>query len=293
MVLRADGSFDYTPPPDANGVAMFPYTVNDGAETATADAYMAVNAVNDPPSFAIGANRTHAAATSGAQTVPGFVSGVSMGPPDEAGQSLAALTAAIDSDPSGVLVSLGFAHDGTLNYQLTGRGGTATVSVRARDNGGTSDGGSDTSTARTFTIAVASGVDLVVDVANDRSFIVGGSKVTYSINVRNLGPDAANQARVSVAQPANAVGFAWTCSRSDSTPCAVATGTGALQQFVNVPIGVAVTFAVRMTALSQPEAPLTLQAVVMAGAGQTDVHPANNSASDTDPIGIFAHGFDG
>ncbi len=70
VVLRADGSFDYTPPADANGPLTFAYTAGDGAETTTTPtSSMEVRAVNDPPSFAIGANRTHAAATSGAQTV--------------------------------------------------------------------------------------------------------------------------------------------------------------------------------------------------------------------------------
>ena len=292
VVLRADGSFDYTPPADANGLATFAYTASDGAETATANVDINTSAVNDPPSFAIGANRTHAAATSGAQTVAGFVSGVSMGPPDEASQSLAALPATIDSDPNGILASLGFALDGTLNYQLTGRGGTATVSVRARDDGGTSNDGNDTSAAKTFTINVASGVDLTVGVTNGRPFIVGDSEVTYTVDVRNLGPDPANQARVSITKPAHVVAFRWTCSRSDSTPCAVASGNGSMAEFVNVPIGVTVTFAVKMTVPPQPEAPLTLEALVTPAAGQTEMQPANNSASDTDPVGIFANGFE-
>ncbi|MDC8016113.1 cadherin-like domain-containing protein [Tahibacter soli] len=293
VVLHADGSFDYTPPADANGTATFAYTAGDGAESATGSVEIQVRPVNDPPSFTLGANLTHAAATSGAQSVAGFAGGVSTGPADEAGQSIDAFATTVDSDPNDIVSTVGIDASGNLSYTLTGRGGTATIGVRARDNGGTGDGGNDTSAARTFTITVASGVDLAIGVSNGRSFIVGGSETTYAVDVRNLGPDTANQARVSVAQPGNVIAFVWTCSRSDATPCAVAAGTGAMEQFVNVPVGVTVTFAFTMTVLSQPESPVTLQAFVAPAASQTEVQPANNSASDTDPVGIFASGFEG
>ena len=293
VVLRADGSFDYTPPADANGIATFAYTAGDGAETATGNASIDVRAVNDPPSFAIGTNLTHAAATTGAQNVPGFVTSVNMGPANEAGQSLAALTATIDSDPNDVLDAIGFDLNGNLGYQLSGRGGTAAISVRARDDGGTTDGGNDTSAAQTFTITVTSGVDLVVGVDNGRRFLVGGSAVSYAVTVRNLGPDTASQAQVSIAQPGNLSGFTWSCTRSDATPCATVGGGGAVSQRVDVPVGVTVTFQVGATVVALPESPVALQVSAAPAAGQTEVQPASNTASDIDAVGIFANGFEG
>jgi hypothetical protein len=293
VVLRADGSFDYTPPADTNGTATFAYTASDGAETATGSVSIEVRAVNDPPTFAIGSNFAHAAATTGLQTVPGFVTQLSMGPANESGQSLAALTATVDSDPNGVLDAVGFDLNGNLSYQLSGHGGTATVSVRARDDGGTTDGGNDTSAAQTFTITVASGVDLVVGVGNGKRFLAGGSAASYVATIANLGPDTASQAQVSIAQPANLAGFAWTCTRSDATPCATASGGGAVSQLVDVPVGVTVTFQIGGTVVALPESPVALHISAAPAAGQTEMQPTTNTASDIDAVGIFANGFDG
>lgn len=293
VVLRADGSFDYTPPADANGMATFAYTAGDGTETVTGSVGIDVRAVNDPPSFTLGANPTHAAATSGPQAVAGFASGVSTGPADEAGQSIEALTTALDTDPNAIVSVIGIDVDGNLAYTLTGRGGTATIGVRARDNGGTADGGNDTSALQTFTITVASGVDLVVGVGNGKRFLSGGGTVSYAATVGNLGPDTASQAQVSIAQPANLSAFTWTCSRSDATPCATASGGGPVSQLVDLPVGVTVTFQIGATVVALPESPVALHISATPAAGQTEMQPATNTASDIDAVGIFANGFDG
>jgi hypothetical protein len=46
---------------------------------------------------------------------------------------------------------------GTLSYTPSGRTGSAKVTVRLKDNGGTENGGSDTSGPQSFTITVTSG----------------------------------------------------------------------------------------------------------------------------------------
>jgi VCBS repeat-containing protein len=50
LTLNADGSFDYTPNPNFNGVDSFTYTANDGtADSNTTTVTITVNPVNDPP----------------------------------------------------------------------------------------------------------------------------------------------------------------------------------------------------------------------------------------------------
>ena len=65
--------------------------VSDGVNTTTETFEVIVTAVNDSPSFAIGADQS-APEDAGPQSVPGFAAGVSAGPANESGQELTFLT---------------------------------------------------------------------------------------------------------------------------------------------------------------------------------------------------------
>jgi hypothetical protein len=292
VVLRANGSLDYTPPADANGTATFDYVVSDGTDTASASATIQVQALNDPPGFSLQGNLNHAAGTSGAQNVPGFVGNFSSGPADESNQAVTTVLLNLVSDPHGVLVNASLAANGTLSYNLSGRGGTATLQARVRDDGGTADGGVDTSAPQTFQITVASGVDLNVSVDNGGHFINGGSHVDYSVIVGNAGPDAAVQALVSIPVPQNLSDFAWTCVDAASAPCSTGQGTGAVSMLVDIPVNASITFHLGAIAAATPEQDVVLTATVTAQGAQTELQAGNNSASDSDPVGIFADDFE-
>jgi serine-aspartate repeat-containing protein C/D/E len=108
--------------------------------------------LNVAPSFTEGPNQT-VAQDAGAQTVPGWATNISAGPASDAGQLVDFLV----SNDNGGLFSAAptIAEDGTLSYTpAPGASGTATVTVRAHDTGGTIGGGQDTSDPQTFTITV-------------------------------------------------------------------------------------------------------------------------------------------
>ncbi|MCX7890970.1 MAG: DUF4347 domain-containing protein, partial [Burkholderiales bacterium] len=111
-----------------------------------------ITPVNDAPVLTIGASQT-VAEDAGAQTVPGFASAAPGGGPDEAGQSIAYL---VTNDNSALFaVQPAIDVNGQLTYAVAANAfGTATVTVRAQDNGGTANGGVDTSAAQSFTITV-------------------------------------------------------------------------------------------------------------------------------------------
>ena len=130
-------------------------TANGGADTSAAQTMqITLTAVNDAPSFTAGADQTVVENT-GAQSVPGWASAISPGPANEAGQTVSfTLTS---SNPA--LFTAGgqpaVASDGTLTFTpATGAHGTATITIRAIDDGGTANGGIDTSAAQTFTITI-------------------------------------------------------------------------------------------------------------------------------------------
>jgi hypothetical protein len=155
FALHADGSFDYTPAADFNGTDSFTYRTNDGSLTSdTATVTITVNPVNDAPSFIKGGDQS-VGTLDGPQTVSGWATGLSRGPANESGQTL---TFEISNNKDGAfLFPPAIGADGTLTYtpsllQLTPT--TATVQVRVHDNGGTQNGGVDTSAVQTFSIDV-------------------------------------------------------------------------------------------------------------------------------------------
>ena len=113
---------------------------------------MKVKQVNDAPSFVKGAKQT-VPEDAGAQTVAGWATSISPGPPDESAQTLSFST---KNDNHGLFsVQPAVAADGALTFTpAANAGGVATVTVRLRDSGGTANGGVDTSEPQTFSINV-------------------------------------------------------------------------------------------------------------------------------------------
>lgn len=120
--------------------------------TATETAAAPVTAVNDRPSFTKGGDQT-VSEDAGLQTVSGWATGMSAGPADESGQTLSFL---VTTDNDALFSTLpAVSPTGTLTYTPAGNAnGSATVTVRLQDNGGTANGGQDTSVEQTFQITV-------------------------------------------------------------------------------------------------------------------------------------------
>ena len=113
---------------------------------------MTIDPVNDPPSFTKGADQS-VLGLLGAQTVPGWATAISPGPSDESAQNV---TFTVTNDNNGLFSAQpAIAPDGTLSYTPALLAiGSATVRVRAVDDGGSSNGGNDTSPQQTFTITI-------------------------------------------------------------------------------------------------------------------------------------------
>jgi hypothetical protein len=158
--IATDGTLTYTPAPNANGLATLTITAVDNGGTANGGTNtsvprtltITVDPVNDAPTFSAGSNQS-VVSLLGAQTIPGWATGITPGPADESSQNV---TFTVSSTNSGLFaVQPAIAPDGTLTYTPTLLAlGTATVTVRAIDDGGSSNGGSDTSAPQTFTITI-------------------------------------------------------------------------------------------------------------------------------------------
>ena len=147
-----------TPAADQNGSATITVTVSDGTASASAIFELTVRAVNEAPSFTAGANQT-VNEDSGAQTVVGWATNISAGPSNESGQTV---SFAITNNTNTALFSAGPAvsSNGTLTYTpADNAAGTATITLRAEDDGGTANGGDDDSPTQQFTISVSQLID--------------------------------------------------------------------------------------------------------------------------------------
>jgi Ca2+-binding RTX toxin-like protein len=149
-------TFTVVPAANQNGTATITLSVSDGITTTQRTFDITVNPVNDRPTFTIGNNQS-VKAGAGQQTIAGWASGFYAGAANESGQKVAEYIVEVISN-SGVV-------QGTPTINLAGdliytpsAIGTAEFRVKVRDDGGTANGGFDTSisTTQTFKINVNS-----------------------------------------------------------------------------------------------------------------------------------------
>ncbi|MGN6184628.1 MAG: tandem-95 repeat protein [Thermoanaerobaculia bacterium] len=173
--LSSNGTLTLTPAPNAYGSATITRvppdnggTANGGNDTsAPQTSTININAVNDEPSFVAGANQS-VLEDAGAQTVSGWATSISAGT-NESGQALTFVVSS--NNPSLFAAGPSVASNGTLTYTpAADANGTATVSVYLMDDGGTANGGDDTSATQTFTISVTA--------VNDTPSFTSGGNVT-------------------------------------------------------------------------------------------------------------------
>jgi hypothetical protein len=150
------------PAPDAFGTSTFDVAVQDNGGTAlggddtsaTQTFTITVTSGNDPPSFTA-SSPAPVNEDAGPQSIPGWVTSFYPGNPDEMGQSVLAYHVTNISNPALFATAPAVSIDGTLTFASAPDAyGTSTFDVAVQDDGGTANGGDDTSAAQTFTIIV-------------------------------------------------------------------------------------------------------------------------------------------
>ena len=190
--VSSSGTLTYTPAANANGSAAITLTLQDDAGTATGgvDTSAAqtftinVTAVNDVPSFTKGADQT-VFEDSGAQSVASWSTAISKGPANEAGQTV---TFNVTDNTNPGLFSAGPAvsSTGTLTFTpAANQNGTATITLTLQDDGGTANGGVDTSAPQTF--------DITISAVNDKPVAENkptGGAIAVQANMKRVGINA-------------------------------------------------------------------------------------------------------
>ena len=152
-----------------------------------------VKPVNDAPTFVKGSDQT-ILEDAGAQNISGWATAISAGPADESGQALNFLVT--DTNSSLFSTQPAISSDGRLSYTpAANANGSATITVQLHDDGGTVNGGVDTSLAQTFTINVTS-VDDVPSFSKgpDQTVLEDGGARMYPAGRRSFRPDRPTKA---------------------------------------------------------------------------------------------------
>ena len=194
--VSSNGTLSYEPAASQSGSATITLHIEDnggtgngGDDTGPNQTFtITVDDVNDPPSFTKGANQT-VNEDSGGQSESGWATNISPGP-GEGGQSVNFIVngGVPDLFSSGPAVSPG----GTLTYTPSAdANGSSTVTASLHDDGGTANGGDDTSDPQTFTITV--------NAVNDPPSFTKGANQTVPENAGPqtvpAGPRASSKAR--------------------------------------------------------------------------------------------------
>jgi uncharacterized repeat protein (TIGR01451 family) len=136
-------------------------------------------------------------------------------------------------------------------------------------------------------------VDLAVTKDDGVTYVLPGDPNTYMITVTNPGPSSAVAAVVEDIFPADFTGVTWTCVGSGGGIC-TPNGAGDIMDTVTVPPGGMLEYMATGTVDPGAMGPLVNTATVAPASGVTDTDPGNNSATDSNAVGldIFADGFE-
>jgi len=206
--IAPDGTLTYQPAANANGRAIVTVwlrdnggTANGGIDTSTPQTFIiTINPVNDPPSFNRGADQT-VDEDAGGQTILNWATNISAGPAAESGQSLTFNL--INENNSLFAIQPAISRDGTLTYQSArNANGSATITVWLRDNGGTANGGIDTSPPQTFIITV-NPVDDPPEPVDDAKKTLEDTPVTVAVLVNDSDPEGDPLNMVAVCAPSH------------------------------------------------------------------------------------------
>ena len=138
-----------------------------------------VDAVNDAPAFLRGVNQNFDE-DSGVITILNWATNISAGPADESAQTLTFQVTG-NTNPGLFTVAPSVSPTGTLSYTLApNANGVALITIVLKDNGGTANGGQDTSVAQTFAVTVNSINDAPVNTIPFNANVIENGVLTLS-----------------------------------------------------------------------------------------------------------------
>ncbi len=132
-------------------------------------------------------------------------------------------------------------------------------------------------------VFVAPHTDLWITKDDGVTVALPGLPLTYVITVGNDGPNDAPGSLVTDIFPPELNNISWTCAATGGASCP-GSGSGDINELVDLPVGSTVTFTVDTTVDSGASGTLSNTATVDIPPGMFDTDDSNNSATDTDSL---------
>ncbi|MEZ5545929.1 MAG: CSLREA domain-containing protein [Lysobacteraceae bacterium] len=158
-----------------------------------------------------------------------------------------------------------------------------------RDNGGTADGGVDTSDWHVFAITVGKGLDVGVSIPSAEPISNLCRFDDYAVLVENLGTVVANAVQVDIPLPDSLPSANWTCTPVGGATCPPS-GSGPIEHSVNLPRNAGVIY--RITGLFSP-GPEPDDTFIAHAFISGDVFPDNDIATAAATACLFSDGYEG
>ncbi len=181
----------------------------------------------------------------------------------------------------------------TITYKIVGAvsagttgsfNDTATISSPASGNTDP-NGANNTATSTVSTLPTA---DLGITMTdNSGGTEIPGNTYTYTVTVSNTGPNPVTGGKVvsDFGTKLTGVSYSVTGTTNGGTDTTHTSGTGNINDNVNLPLNATITYSVVGTVLSTATGSLTTTATVSAPSGITDPNTSNNVATDTETLG--------
>jgi uncharacterized repeat protein (TIGR01451 family)/MYXO-CTERM domain-containing protein len=138
--------------------------------------------------------------------------------------------------------------------------------------------------------AITSGVtyaDVAITKTDGVAAVGWGQAVSYAITMSNAGPGAAGSVTMADTMPAQLSGATWTCAGTGGGTC-VASGSGNISSVASLPVGSSVTYTLHGTIIAGTgTGSIANTATATLGGGVVDPSTSNNTAVDTDSIGVL------
>ena len=163
ILMNFDGTYTYSPQNNEFGIATIDYQITDGEHIVDAQLIINVLPVNDAPSFTIAGDiELDSNQPTNPIDIVDFITAFSLGPGNESKQQITQYNVTIQSDSNAILNAVSVNNAGVLNIDLANNAvmGVALVDISLQDDGGTENGGLDTSPIQTF----------YIDLGNDRIY---------------------------------------------------------------------------------------------------------------------------
>ena len=192
---------------------------------------------------------------------------------EAAGTVTCALGTIVAGDAVSITLTTGVAESATGTIGNTASVASATTDPVAANN----------SDSETTTIKVEA--DLWVTKVSSPVPFVPGDPIIYTIVVGNDGPSSVTGAAVTDTLPAEVLAPTWTCVGAGGGVC-TASGSGDLNETVDLPVGATVTFTITGTVdpATSVTAVITNTVTATVPVGATDPDPSDNSATDSNPF---------